>query len=374
MKFAICGHPAFALRIQEQLKGSDIEFKFFIKELVSDRWSGDFITKLPMIKFLEFRYLIELGELDGVIIVEEMQRPFANNAIQQFKFYNIPKVGIANLLYPNPFKPVQMLDPKKSFIGYMETNIVDGCNLNCKGCTHFAGLFGRDEIYPLENFRRDIRQLSELCDVYTLRLLGGEPLLLKNVEDYIKITRKYLPDTHLQLVTNGLLIPSMPQSFFDTLRQNNFFVTVSMYPPTMKLADRIKKLFDSNGVKFGFISNFCDKFGVFLTLHSGNNPYKSRVACFNNDCKLLRDGKIYKCPIDALVYRFAEYFGIENYPKSTGVDLYAQNFSAMLQMLNGNVEMCEWCGEKTRFIQWKSTNNPRIEDWLAEPDELKNFL
>ena len=103
-----------------------------------------------------------------------------------------------------------------------------------------------------------------------------------------------------------------------------------------------------------------------------NNPEKSRVACFNDNCKFLRDGKIYKCPIDALSYRFAEKFGLKDYPKATGADIYAPNFLSMFRMLNGDVEMCHWCGEQARFIPWELVNNPKLEDWLADPDELKS--
>ena len=141
----------------------------------------------------------------------------------------------------------------------------------------------------------------------------------------------------------------------------------------MRIADKIKNVLDSNEIKFNFGSNFGDKFGVFLTLHGGNNPAKSRAVCFNDHCRFLRDGKIYKCPIDALSYRFAEKFGLKNYPKATGVDLYAQNFSSMLPMLDGDVEMCYWCGEQTRLIPWEPSNKPRLENWLADPEEIKKL-
>ena len=289
------------------------------------------------------------------------------------KLYNIPKVIIINPSAPNLFNSFFALDADKSFIPYLETNIVDGCNLNCKGCTHFAALFGKDEIYPLETFRRDVRRLSQIADVYSFRLLGGEPFLLKNLDEYLRIAKNYLPKTWMSLVTNGLLIPSVSQKILDAIRENNFVIYISEYQPTMKIFDKIKEVLTSNGIRFlqpGAIKNY---FGVFLSLHSGNDPLKSRSICFDDVCRFLRDGKIYKCPIDALSYRFVEKFGVKNYPRATGVDIYAQNFSSQIKMLDGNVEMCYWCSEHCRQIPWTPTNNPQLEDWLADPDELKNF-
>ena len=140
------------------------------------------------------------------------------------------------------------------------------------------------------------------------------------------------------------------------------------------MLDKIKAVLESNKIAYEVRSSVAVKnFNVFLSSHSGNAPAKSRAVCGNDVCRFLRDGKIYKCPIDALSYRFVEKFGVKNYPRATGVDIYAQNFSSQLKMLDGNVEMCYWCSEHCRQIPWTPTNNPQLEDWLADPDELKNF-
>lgn len=315
------------------------------------------------------------GELDGVIIAEAGNSPFTKHVLHTCKFYGIPKVGIADLFSPNPFNVLFMLDAEKTYLGYLETNIIDGCNLNCKGCTHFAGLFKHEEIYPLEDFKRDVRQLSRVCDVRKFHLLGGEPLLLKNINEYVKISRQYLRGTDLRIVTNGLLIPSMPESFFATLRENNCTVDISAYAPTMKISDKIKQILTANKIVFHLNNYAIEKFGVLLTLNGNNNPNKARNLCCNDTCRLLRNGKIYKCPFDALSYRFAEKFGLENLPAATGVDLYASNFASLIQMLDGNVEMCSWCSDQStrRTIPWEPTNNPKLEDWLANPDEIKTL-
>jgi len=54
--------------------------------------------------------------------------------------------------------------------------------------------------------------------------------------------------------------------------------------------------------------------------------------------------------------------------------LLAKNFSALIEQLDGNIELCSWCNETARQIQWKPENNPKLTDWLANPAELENFL
>lgn len=315
------------------------------------------------------------GELDGVIIAEDGRKDFTRAVVQTCKFYNIPKIGIMDLSSFSPLFPIHWLNADKAYLTQLEANIIDGCNLNCKGCTHFAGLFKTSETYPLETFRRDMRQLSQVCDVATFFLLGGEPFLLKNLDEYMKISRQYLPKSDLRIVTNGLLVPSVEQRIFDAIRENNFFLTISNYPPTAKIIDKIKSVLTANKIRHEVRGSVDDKggFNVFMTFQGNNNPQKSRAVCCNDGCRFMRNGKIYKCPIDALSYRFAERFGLKDFPKATGVDLYASNFASLIPMLDANIEMCHWCGEKVRKIPWETSNKPKLEDWLADPMNLKIF-
>ena len=315
------------------------------------------------------------GELDGVIIAEDGRKDFTRSVVQACKLYNIPKIGIMDLNFFSPLFPIHWLNADKAYLTQLEANIIDGCNLNCKGCTHFAGLFKTSETYPVETFRRDMRQLSQVCDVATFFLLGGEPLLLKNLEEYMKISQQYLPNSDLRIVTNGLLVPSVPQKILDAIKENKFFVSISNYPPTTKMLDKIKSVLDANKIRYEVRGSSENKnFNVFMTFQGNNNPQKSRAVCWNDGCRFMRDGKIYKCPVDALSYRFAERFGLKNFPASAGVDLYATNFASLLPMLNGNIEMCHWCSEEVRKIPWEISNNPKLEDWLADPDEIKNSI
>ena len=342
MKVAICGNLQLAIKLQAGLKNSSVEIEFFIRDFISTWDRGNLSTHFSSITFFEFRRLVNEGELDGVIIAEDSRKDFTRIVVQTCKLYEIPKVGIMDLNFFSPLFPIHWLDTNKAYLTQLEANIVDGCNLNCKGCAHFAGLFKTSEIYQLETFRRDMRQLSQVCDVATFFLLGGEPLLLKNLDEYIKISRQYLPHSDLRIVTNGLLVPSVSPKIFDAIRANNFFVSISNYPPTAKIIDKIKSVLTANKIRHEVRRAVEDKggFNVFMTFQGNNNPQKSRAVCCCNNCRFMRNGKIYKCPIDALSYRFAKRFSLKDFPEATGVDLYASNFASLLPMLDANVEMC----------------------------------
>lgn len=323
------------------------------------------------VNFFEFRKLILNKEIDGVIIAEHAKTLFTVEIIKIFKFNAVPKVGIINL--ENPFQNLQWLNEEKIYMPQLEANVLDSCNLNCKACTHYSNLFGDEDIYPLDNYARDIRQVAANVDMADFYILGGEPFKLKNLDEYLNITRKYFPNINLRLVTNGLLVPNVSQNILDALRENKFVADISMYPPTVKMIDKITEVFKKNNIPCN-TRGHVHFFNAFLTLHGGHNPLQARNVCCDDGCRFLRNGKIYKCPVDALSFKFVQHFGIKNFPAASGVDIFAKNFALLMEQLNGNIELCTWCNETARKINWTPENNPKLTDWLANPAEVENFL
>ena len=173
-----------------------------------------------------------------------------------------------------------------------------------------------------------------------------------------------MPNTDLRIVTNGVLIPSMSDTFLEYFRQNQIIIEISMYPPTVKMFDKIKETLQKNNIPY-FARPPVNEFNVFLTLRGDHNPFQARQVCCNDICRFMRDGKIYKCPVDALSYKYTSHFGVRNFPKSTGVDIYANNFATLVEMLDGNIELCSWCNETAHRIPWKATSSSDMNDWLA---------
>ena len=326
------------------------------------------MSNLKPINFFDFRRLEQNHEVDGLIIADNAMSDFTKKVISLCKFNGINKVAVIDT--HSKISSIYWTEKEKIFIPQLEANIIDGCNLSCKGCAHFSNLFSTKEFYPLENFNRDLRRLSECADVVSFYLLGGEPLLLKNFEEYVKNSRRYLPKANLRILTNGLLIPSLPQTTLNALKENGFAIDISGYPQTLKIIDKIKATLEKNNIPYD-VRQVTEKFVAFLSLHGGHNPVKSQTTCCNDTCRFLRDGRIYKCPPDALSYRIAEKFAVKNFPKSTYADIYAPNFSSTFEQLDEAVEMCYWCSEQSRNFKWAQQPKPTLSDWLADPNETK---
>ena len=89
--------------------------------------------------------------------------------------------------------------------GYrIEVNINKHCNLNCKGCDHFAPVAAPD-FMPIDVFAKDMKQIKRLfCHMNgEFRLLGGEPLMNPDIVQFIEIARSNLSKAKIYVSTNG---------------------------------------------------------------------------------------------------------------------------------------------------------------------------
>ena len=321
-----------------------------------------------MISLFECKRLFREGSIDAVVVVALDMSPFAKHVVSLLKLNRISRIGFINPFTKKMVRTVDdviyWIDPDKGFLPYLETHIIDSCNLNCKACTHFAPLCTDDDFYDLEQFKRDIRRLSNVVDVITFRMLGGEPFKKRNVVDYIDIVKTYMPHTHMRFITNGLLIPTLPQEVLDSLKINKIALDITLYPPTAKIFDEIKSVLDRNEIIFSTDQVPLKEFFVYMNLHGGHDPSKSASLCRCAGSRFLRDGKIYKCPVDATTKYYNREFGGEGFPAPTSVDIYAENFVSLVNTLDGYVELCTYCNEEQRFIPWQASNKHVKEEWL----------
>ena len=103
---------------------------------------------------------------------------------------------------------IDPIDLSKPFLNYLEINLVDNCNLNCKGCAHFSNICDKNYV-EVKKFEQDLKKITEIFNLYNFRLLGGEPLLHPNLKEILEIARYYLPSSRIVIVTNGLLLDKL---------------------------------------------------------------------------------------------------------------------------------------------------------------------
>lgn len=244
----------------------------------------------------------------------------------------------------------------------VEMHVADHCNLNCKGCTHYAPIF--DKNFPdLDDCINSIQILKrKSIHIMVLSLLGGEPFLNKELSSYIEKICEILPNTCIQIVSNGLLIPSLGNDILHCISEKNVIVRVSEYEPTTKIRNKIEDKLQEYNISY-FIQPYDDKqkFNKPLSL-SEKSVYSHE--CISNGCVNIWEGKIARCPSLMFVERFNKYFGVK-LPKEGIIKLEnCPSGKELLDALEREVPLCKHCVHNE--MSWgQCKQNPKIDDFAV---------
>lgn len=251
----------------------------------------------------------------------------------------------------------------KPLLAHLETNIVDYCNLNCKGCSHFSNLYKAGEMIPFEIFCRDLEQIARNVNLQYFYMLGGEALLNKRLMEYITFSRKVLPYTEIWIVTNGLLIPNQKQEFFECCLDNGIGIDITEYKPTTHIKNQIIDILEEYKISFRIREEVID-FGKNIDLEGKANRNEAVKQCREKACHFFRNGKIYKCPFGVLGNKFFEHYHLD-IKLDDGKDIYDKciNWDKLVYELdNEPINACKYCGKEVRF-EWDVSNKPDLEEW-----------
>lgn len=307
----------------------------------------------------KYQLLYELGISDIYILIAESKELFDcdNNismaAIQHFNLQNKP------------------------LLRYFEMHLVDFCNLNCKGCTHFSNLC--DENTPnavanIDEVEKQLKQLSKLCDVSIIRLMGGEPLLYPKLDQLLPMVRGYFPQARIFLVTNALFISRLNSYTCELIRDNEIFINISLYQPTFDKASEIEEFLNLNKIvhfwrdsgKGYNDTEIVEEFHKCLstTKKEGSQAY---THCYNKYCWFLRNGEISKCNypllIDLINCRYGSIFEVN---KKDKINIFQCNSGwEIIRFLNNVIPFCKYCRDEVIKFKWESGRiHAELDDYV----------
>ncbi len=104
------------------------------------------------------------------------------------------------------------------------------CNLSCKGCGAVMPLSTSKEEFTLTDLDKVMNRLVDLgVNVAVFDVVGGEPLLHSDIIGFVTTVRQAFPHALIKIVTNGLLVPTQPDSFWQALVDQRVGLSLSVY-------------------------------------------------------------------------------------------------------------------------------------------------
>lgn len=318
---------------------------------------------------------------DCAFVISES--PFVNKMYFELHELGISKVYTINSEYLSLLDKSESIEKiikyfdlqEKALIGYLETHLFNECNLNCKGCTHFSNI-DDSSFMDIKKYEKNISKLSKLFNINTFRLMGGEPLLNENLGEYIKVTRRYFPNSNIDIATNGLLICGMNENLIKVIKDNNIVLKISLYLPIQKIKDKIEKFLNDKEISH-FYGNGCKQvdnellirdFHKCLTLKKQFNPVYNSNNCFAKECWFLKDTLIAKCAtplqINILNDKYNTKFVVE---ENDYIDISKMKKSSWkdIEKLLSSMNFCSYCSPKEEIYRWEIKNmNQQLSDYI----------
>jgi organic radical activating enzyme len=179
-----------------------------------------------------------------------------------------------------------------------EVNVVEHCNLSCRGCSHASPVLPRTVLDP-DVLEHDLLLLAEHYRADTVRLLGGEPLLHPDLEAIVDVVRRSGIAERIRIVTNGVLLPRMPRRLWESVD----VVEISLYPGSELEAEQLERCREeANAAGTQLVAARVRMFRESYSETGTTDPeligriYRTCAIAHVMRCHTVANGVFYKCP------------------------------------------------------------------------------
>jgi hypothetical protein len=245
-------------------------------------------------------------------------------------------------------------------IPYLEIPITHVCNLHCDGCCYYSN-YNIKTMVSADEIHETVSAWSKRINPRMVKILGGEPLVNRQFPEIFLTLRQLLPETHIQVITNGMQLEKCPV-LPHLLTTPNTSLSLSIHSNDDAYMRKLQVSIDViNGwmTKFGIRAITSDNRVGWKRHHTGlgrsMKPYAdgdfkaSWQACPAKVCVVLFEGRLWKCPQTASLHLAAEKFSLHEhdewspYLAYTGVDVTCSDEELDVHLNGGAEPVCGMC-------------------------------
>lgn len=356
---------------EDIIQNENIKTEYQIFGLVDRRTGvGSVVDGYRIFSQWEVRELFSNGTVDYLILPASIKIRILSSMISNFETYGIKKQKILIMLQSGEICSLE----EYHYLPYIEFHVCDHCNLNCRGCAHYSSLVKEEVFADYEEVRRDFYQLKKIVNhIEIIHILGGEPLLNKDLYKYIELVHEVYPYSEIQIVTNGLLVKQMDEKLISTIKENKANVFISLYPPMYSKIDEIVRWLVDNEIEAGF-SEPIEKFSYLFDENAIHVTGTQRINCA---CPNLYHGKLALCPQVAYLDYFNKSFNVEFNQDGGFINIYEPDldFGKLEKRLQTPFSLCEKClfvsqNEDGIMKKWSQGREQDIGDYVYMRKEI----
>lgn len=256
-------------------------------------------------------------------------------------------------------------------IPHLEWHVTHSCNFTCQGCGHFTN-DGYRQNFTIDVLKEWYLLWSKKIRPKELSMLGGEPLLNKDIVNIIYMTKEVWniqDDQEFELVSNGILFDKV-NNLSTALKETNCILTITKHSNDetyLKLYNKSIESIQNSGVNYRVYN--APEFWVKPYEGYGHTikPIKSDdyIESWNNciagqENFQLYDGKIYKCGLTAYLPLQKKKYGDKlskewnPYLKYVPLDPSASDLEVLEFFLRTHEPVCSMCPKTNEHFNKES--------------------
>lgn len=250
----------------------------------------------------------------------------------------------------------------------IEIHVADHCNLNCKNCSMFCGLVKKPKYSNFMQTKISLIKLKKMFKhVKRIRVIGGEPLLNKELEQYLYMIRDIYPYSNIRVITNGILVTKMKDDLITAFKTTSAKLIVTSYLPLIKKMDIINNFLRKSKIDYE-ISEIITDFQKIYDYTGKQDKELSFNAChWKGACATLYENQIAPCFVPFVIKNLADNFGLSISATGTiNLDEEGINKAKIRQLFNTPFDMCKYCAPRGITACWEMCDEHsahNIMDW-----------
>lgn len=255
-----------------------------------------------------------------------------------------------NLLYKIIYKKFcfNLFIHKKMTIPSMDFMITTKCTLQCEQCSSLMPYYNEKTHYVenFESFKKYLDALLKQVDkINRFAIIGGEPLLHKDLPKMIEYASKKKQITTIVMITNGTMMPTEELLTMLKKYKNKNYVTVSDYRDNNGLTnlrtEEVVAKFKHAGI-VSFITNYPWTYRGAIKKENRSIEELSNVMfnCWQHRCTAYLGGELHLCSRSIYIKRNLDE-SIKDYIK---IDNEHDVSQEIIKYFSSNyADACDWC-------------------------------
>ena len=214
----------------------------------------------------------------------------------------------------------KFLTNAKLEIPVMDFNITNKCTLKCKDCGSLIPFYPEDKKWTItfEDFKKDLDTfLNSVNSIYRMKLIGGEPLMVKDLDLMLEYSLKNKKIKNVEITTNGTILFTDNQLKILNKYRRKALIVLSDYSSNKDLKclkyEQIINQLDNNKIKFLHPrDNWFERGDIYNRKKDIQSLIKTLKRCWQRDCIALFDGQYHICTRSFAIHRLTDFKFSEN--------------------------------------------------------------